>query len=102
MAKIIVGAAMLVAGIALMIYCGPMGAAAMMALCGAFGSTGFSMVLGGIAQKLQGQHSPVIVRPLVEDCRRGRLRARVRPLSEALYGQRNQAMLGLHFYICVP
>ena len=60
MAKIIVGAAMLVAGIALMIYCGPMGAAAMMALYGAIASTGFSMVLGGIAQKLQGQHSPAI------------------------------------------
>ena len=58
MAKIIVGAAMLVAGIALMIYCGPMGAAAMMALYGAIASTGFSMVLGGIAQKLQGQYSP--------------------------------------------
>jgi len=40
----IVGAAMLVAGIALMIYCGPMGAA-MMALYGAIASTGFSMVL---------------------------------------------------------
>ena len=60
MAKIIVGAAMLVAGIALMIYCGPMGAAAMMALYGAIASTGFSMVLGGIAQKLQGQYSPAI------------------------------------------
>jgi hypothetical protein len=59
MAKIIVGAAMLVAGIALMIYCVPMGAA-MMALYGAIASTGFSMVLGGIAQKLQGQHSPAI------------------------------------------
>lgn len=43
-----------------MIYCGPMGAAAMMALYGAIASTGFSMVLGGIAQKLQGQHSPAI------------------------------------------
>ena len=51
---------MLVAGIALMIYCGPMGAAAMMALYGAIASTGFSMVLGGIAQKLQGQYSPAI------------------------------------------
>jgi hypothetical protein len=59
MAKIIVGAAMLVAGIALMIYCGPLGAA-MMALYGAIVSTGFSMVLGGIAQKLQGQHPPAI------------------------------------------
>ncbi len=60
MAKIIVGAAMLVAGIALMIYCGPMGTTAMMALDGAIASTGFSMVLGGIAQTLQGQHSPAI------------------------------------------
>ena len=58
MAKIIVGAALMVAGIALMIYAGPMGAAAMMALYGAMASTGFSMVLGGIAQKLAGQHSP--------------------------------------------
>ncbi len=60
MAKIIVGAAMLVAGIALMIYCGPMGAAAMMALYGAIASTGFSMVLDGIAQRFQGQRSPAI------------------------------------------
>ena len=59
MAKIIVGAAMLVAGIALMIYCGPMGAAAMMALYNAIASTGFSMVLGGIAQKLQGSTRPL-------------------------------------------
>jgi len=36
MAKIIVG-------VALMIYCGPDGAAAMMALYGAIASTGFSM-----------------------------------------------------------
>ena len=47
--RCIFGAAMLVAGIALMIYCGPMGAAAMMALYGAIASTGFSMVLGGMA-----------------------------------------------------
>ncbi len=60
MARIIVGSAMLVAGIALMIYRGPMGAAAMMALYGAIASTGFSILLGGIAQKLQGQHSPAI------------------------------------------
>jgi hypothetical protein len=58
MAKIIVGGAMLVAGIALMIYCGPTDAAAMTALYGAIASTGFSMALGGIAQELQGQHSP--------------------------------------------
>jgi len=32
----------------------------MMALYGAIASSGFSMVLGSIAQKLQGQHSPAI------------------------------------------
>jgi hypothetical protein len=37
-----------------------MGGADMMALYGAIASTDFSMVLGGIAQKLQGQHSPAI------------------------------------------
>jgi len=51
MAKIIVGAAMLVAGIALIIYCGPMGAAAMMALYGAIAPTGFSMATPKIQRR---------------------------------------------------